>query len=156
MQLLGLPWMGFFIRAALTDNVVVDLSYNSYRGTALPNGVSQWLGMRYAAPPLGDLRFREPRDPLPKRGVVDADTYRPFCLPTNTSMPNEEMSEDCLFVNVFAPTGANESSKLPVYFFIQGGGFNTNAKAFNGSGLVTASGMNIVVVNFSYRESHPH
>lgn len=55
-------------------------------------------------------------------------------------------------MNIFAPSGAKKGSKLPVYFFIQGGGFNTNSNAnYNGSGLVTASGMNIVVVNFNYR-----
>lgn len=65
--------------------------------------------------------------------------------------PTRDMSEDCLFLNVWAPSAATPTSKLPVYFFIQGGGFNTNAKAGNGSGLVKASELNIVVVNFSYR-----
>lgn len=45
-------------------DVIVDLGYSSYQGTSLDNGVSRWLGMRYAAPPVGDLRFRAPRDPL--------------------------------------------------------------------------------------------
>ena len=43
---------------------LVNLSYASYKGTALSNGVTQWLGLRYAAPPLGNLRFRAPADPL--------------------------------------------------------------------------------------------
>lgn len=43
---------------------VVDLGYSSYQGTSLDNGVSRWLGIRYAAPPVGDLRFRAPKDPL--------------------------------------------------------------------------------------------
>ena len=43
---------------------LVNLGYSQYLGTALPNGVSQWLGIRYAAPPLGELRFRAPMDPL--------------------------------------------------------------------------------------------
>lgn len=61
-------------------------------------------------------------------------------------------SEDCLFLDVYAPTNATSKSKLPVYFFIQGGAFNANSNAnYNGSGLIKASGMNIVVVNFNYR-----
>ena len=61
-------------------------------------------------------------------------------------------SEDCLFANVFAPTHATNSSKLPVYVFIQGGGFNNNGNAnLDGSDLVRASGKQIVVVNFNYR-----
>ena len=61
-------------------------------------------------------------------------------------------SEDCLFLDVYAPANATEESKLPVYFFIQGGGFNANANPnLNGTNLVIASGMNIVVVTFNYR-----
>lgn len=130
---------------------MVDLGYTSYRGVALTNGITQWLGMRYAAPPLGDMRFRAPLEPLSNKAVIDADTYGAFCLSTDEGPPTEEMDEDCLFLNVFAPSEASIKSKLPVYFFIQGGGFNSNAKAFNGSGLVLASDMNIIVVNFSYR-----
>jgi hypothetical protein len=49
---------------ASKSSLVVDLGYSKYQGTNLGNGVSQWLGIRYAAPPLGDLRFRAPRDPI--------------------------------------------------------------------------------------------
>lgn len=62
------------------------------------------------------------------------------------------MSEDCLFVDVFAPASTTKNSNLPVYVFIQGGGFNENANAnLDGKGLVKASGMGIVVVTFNYR-----
>ena len=54
------------------DTPVVDLGYASYRGTRLPAGVDQFLGMRYAKPPLGDLRFRSPQEPEPAAGVQDA------------------------------------------------------------------------------------
>lgn len=65
---------------------------------------------------------------------------------------NSKTSEDCLFLDVYAPSNATESSKLPVFFFIQGGGFNSNANAnFNGSSLIRAGGMSIVVVTFNYR-----
>jgi carboxylesterase type B len=84
--------------------------------------------------------------------VVDADAFGPICLGTGAGPPTADMAEDCLFINVFAPSDATEKSKLPVYFFIQGGGFNTNSNAnYNGSGLIEASGMNIVVVNINYR-----
>ncbi|KFY70659.1 hypothetical protein V498_10282, partial [Pseudogymnoascus sp. VKM F-4517 (FW-2822)] len=43
----------------------VDLGYAQYQGSRLAIGVDQYLGMRFAAPPLGDLRFRAPQDPLP-------------------------------------------------------------------------------------------
>ena len=61
-------------------------------------------------------------------------------------------SEDCLFLDVFAPSHATKQSKLPVFFFIQGGGFNANSNPnLNGSGLIAASDMNIVVVEINYR-----
>lgn len=41
----------------------VDLGYTQYEGYKLPSGINQWLGMRYAAPPLGELRFKAPQDP---------------------------------------------------------------------------------------------
>ena len=71
---------------------------------------------------------------------------------TGQAFPSPGEDEDCLFLDVYAPSGASETSKLPVYFFIQGGGFISDSNAnFNGSGLVIASKMNIVVVNFNYR-----
>ena len=55
---------------------LVDVGYTRYQGTALQNGVTQWLGMRYAAPPLGNLRFRAPRDPVKNGTVQVADQVR--------------------------------------------------------------------------------
>lgn len=62
------------------------------------------------------------------------------------------MEEDCLFVNVFTPSGATTKSKLPVWVYIQGGGYATNANSnYNGTGVIQASGHNLVFVNFNYR-----
>lgn len=61
-------------------------------------------------------------------------------------------TEDCLFVNVFAPSTATPTSNLPVWVYIQGGGFVTNANAnYNGSDLVVKSNSGIILVNFNYR-----
>ena len=53
-----------YLRVAGAVSPTVDLTYSKYVGTALSNGVSQWLGIRYAAPPVGQLRFKAPQDPL--------------------------------------------------------------------------------------------
>ena len=75
-----------------------------------------------------------------------------ICIETAADPADNTTSEDCLFLDVYAPSGATIQSRLPVYFFIQGGGFNQNSNPnFNGSGLLTASDLNIVVVNFNYR-----
>ncbi|OAA67923.1 carboxylesterase [Niveomyces insectorum RCEF 264] len=136
---------------------LVDLGYTQLQGTALPDaGVTQWLGVRYAAAPLGDLRFAAPIDPPSTSDVQDATQFQAICLPRNpsdfTMQPHarSNVSEDCLFANIFAPSNATSSSKLPVLYFIQGGGFSSNSNAnFNGSGL-SAFG-NIVVVQINYR-----
>ena len=52
----------------------VDLGYAKYQGSRVAAGVDQYLGMRYAQPPLGDLRFRAPQDPLPSDSLQDAST----------------------------------------------------------------------------------
>jgi carboxylesterase type B len=133
------------------------LGYASYNGRALSNGVTQWLGIRYAASPVGDLRFAAPQDPPSVPGIVEADAHGPICLSTLSSgalapPPTAEMNEDCLFMDIYAPTNATKHSKLPVMFFIQGGGFNTNSNAnFNGTGLVLAAELNMIVVTSNYR-----
>ena len=54
------------------DGLVVDLGYAKYRGQALASGVKQFVGMRFAAPPLGNLRFRAPQKPKKEEGIQDA------------------------------------------------------------------------------------
>ncbi|KAL9110955.1 MAG: hypothetical protein Q9227_004570 [Pyrenula ochraceoflavens] len=154
MSTLALAWFFLFITIANCVEPQVQLDYSTYQGVALPNGISQWLGIRYAAPPVGDLRFEAPQDPMPTDGVQAADQHGLICLgtPGNTDPNSNTTSEDCLFLDVYAPSNATTTSKLPVFFFIQGGGFNTNSNAnYNGSGLIQASGGNIVIVNFNYR-----
>lgn len=51
----------------------VDLGYATYKGTRLKTGVDEYLGIRYAQPPVGDLRFRAPRDPLPESKPQNAN-----------------------------------------------------------------------------------
>ncbi|EJU04769.1 alpha/beta-hydrolase [Dacryopinax primogenitus] len=134
----------YFAALPLSNAVdpLVDLDYSQYRGIARGTGVTEWLGIRYATPPTGDLRWRAPQPPQHEDGVMEADR--------NPDDPTT--SEDCLFLDVYAPSNATPSSKLPVYLFIQGGGFNENSNAnYNGTGLIKASGMNIIVVNFNYR-----
>lgn len=64
----------------------------------------------------------------------------------------DNASEDCLSMDIYAPAESENSSNLPVFFWIQGGGFNSNSNPnYNGTGLIKASDMNIVVVTFNYR-----
>ncbi|KAK0376841.1 carboxylesterase [Colletotrichum limetticola] len=132
--------------------VTVDLGYARYSGNSLPSGVNQFLGMRYAAPPIGNLRWRAPQDPEPKEGTTDAIDFGPICLGTDVTYPTSGQDEDCLYANVWSPTNTTADSKLPVWLFIQGGGYTSNANPnWNGSQVVDVSGKNVVFVNFNYR-----
>ncbi len=123
-------------------------------GVTLASGVRAWLGIPQAAPPLRELRWRAPQ-PVPRwNGVLHADAQAPMCLQAvrtrtmNHYFGNEATSEDCLYLNVWAPPGAEQ---LPVIVWIYGGGFNVgSASMANYSGEKLAAD-GVVRVNLSYR-----
>ena len=127
---------------------IVTLADGQYQGTTQHNGITSWLGMRYAAAPVGNLRFAAPQDPPKFAGVIQANAFGPGCPGLG---PSTSGTEDCLFVDVFAPTKATTDSKLPVYIFIQGGGFQGTGSHMNGTGLIRAADMNLVTVMMTYR-----
>ncbi|KAL5528651.1 hypothetical protein ACEPAF_7787 [Sanghuangporus sanghuang] len=148
----GVVLVAFGVGLVHAVDPLVDVGNTRYLGTALPNGISQWLGIRYAAPPLGNLRFRAPVDPPANDTVQVADTHGPICLSTGANFPEAGYSEDCLFLDVFAPSSASAHSKLPVFFWIQGGGLNSLSNAnYNASELIKAAEMDMVVVTHNYR-----
>ncbi|KFY01592.1 hypothetical protein O988_02662 [Pseudogymnoascus sp. VKM F-3808] len=137
------------IKAKKHPNLNIDLGYTQYKGFRTPDGIDRWLGMRYAAPPLGDLRFRAPKDPL-QASPQTADKKGKLCHATPSTHLNPTRSEDCLFIDVYSPT--DRSTLHPVYFFIQGGGFNDLSNPYlTGDDLIRAADNNIVVVTSNYR-----
>ncbi|KAF8588168.1 triacylglycerol lipase-like protein [Ramaria rubella] len=129
----------------------VDLGYATYEGMAQSNGQNQFLGIRFAAAPLGNLRFRKPQPPAKTPGVQQAKAFSPVCFGVAQGL-SDSLSEDCLFLNVWAPSEASPTSKLPVFFWIQGGGYDVDSNAnYNGSELVQATGNQMVFVNINYR-----
>ncbi|CAL3969927.1 unnamed protein product [Diplocarpon coronariae] len=129
----------------------VDLGYSKYQGSQADNGVSQWLGVRYAQAPVDDLRFRAPRDPVIDGTVWPADKRKPVCHFSPSSSLDTSHSEDCLFLNVFAPTDTR-GTLHPVFVFIQGGGFNELVEPdLDGNKLINAADHDLVIVTFNYR-----
>ncbi len=122
------------------------------------NGVEAFLGVPYAQPPVGPLRWHAPAAPKPWQNVRDATRLAPACLqpftaPTGPYGPEflvrGEKSEDCLYLNIWRPAASGE--KRPVYVFIHGGSFRGGAGSvpvYNGSGLARQGA---VVVNLNYR-----
>ncbi|KAH6660075.1 carboxylesterase [Truncatella angustata] len=129
----------------------VNLGYAQYQGTVLENGVAQYLGLRYAKSPTGNLRWRAPVEPGQVAGDQAADNLGQFCLGTGVGLPIAFQDEDCLFANIWAPANATVDSKLPVWLMIQGGGYIVNGPIWNGSYVVEVSKRNVIFVNFNYR-----
>ncbi|KAK8155956.1 Alpha/Beta hydrolase protein [Phyllosticta citrichinensis] len=146
-----LQGLGFLALQAIAVDPLVKLNYASYRGTPLKNGVTQWLGLHYAANPTKGLRFAEPADIDIKNKEYQADTRRPSCIGVENESKDSGHSEDCLYLNVYAPSDAKPDAKLAVFFYIQGGGFSNQGQAPNGTSLVTRSDKRMIVVTIAYR-----
>lgn len=119
------------------------------RGTAPDvRGVSAFLGIPYAEPPIGERRWRSPERAAPWEGVHDATDFAPSA-PTGLPGPRSE-DEDCLYVNVWSGA-ASEDERRPVLVWVPGGGFQeSNPARPNVQGdLLAAQGA--VVVSFTYR-----
>jgi para-nitrobenzyl esterase len=114
-------------------------------------------GIPFAAPPVGELRWRPPAPPLPWFGVRDASSFGATC-PQLDAEDHVVGDEDCLTLNVWTPVGATPSSRLPVLFFIHGGGHvqgSASEQAGDGEyfydGADLASRAQAVVVTVQYR-----
>ena len=130
----------------------IDLGYARYEGLSLQAGVNQWLGIQFAAPPLGDLRWRAPQDPAVNRTLQQATEFAPTCLGYWIYGLSKTVNEDCLYLDVFAPSDATTESKLPVWFFIQGGGYAADSdQNFNFTEVLVKSNYSMVAVQINYR-----
>jgi para-nitrobenzyl esterase len=111
------------------------------------DGVNTFLGVPFAAPPVGKLRWRAPQAVAPWQGVKQARAFAPACAQTAPWVPNPK-SEDCLYLNVWTP---DKARKLPVIVWIHGGGYFGGTAAmpmFDGG---TLARRDIVVVTINYR-----
>ncbi|KAH8648747.1 triacylglycerol lipase [Tricladium varicosporioides] len=136
---------------AANIDLIVDLGYSKYEGTNAKNGITQWWGIRYAANPIGDNRFRAPQDPPVVTDVQKADKHGPGCRVSPSTSMSATNSEDCLFLDVYAPTDASKGPH-PVFVWFQGGGFNSLSDLNrDANALINAADHNMVVVTFNYR-----
>ncbi|MCA1218785.1 carboxylesterase/lipase family protein [Streptomyces sp. 8L] len=115
--------------------------------------VTVFRGIPYAAPPVGELRWRPPEPPVPWRGVRLADSFGPLCpQPGPDGAPaggRPPMSEDCLHLNVWSP--ASGTARLPVLVWIHGGGFRTGTGADPRTDGENLARKGVVVVTFDHR-----
>ena len=140
---------------------VVTTTHGQLSGFEANAGTWQFLGIPYAKPPLGELRWRPPQALAPWSGVRQAVAWADQSAQTPAMQAINEggMSEDSLYLNVTAPKNA---SKLPVMVWLHGGAFATlsgNSKQYNNPASLTTKGVVLVTVNhrlgpFGYL-SHP-
>ena len=110
-----------------------------------------YKGIPYAAPPVGPLRWRAPQPVAPWSGVRDALQFGPDCPQTpNARLRAPSQSEDCLYLNVWAPAGAATGS-LPVMVWVHGGGFERGSGSDLASDGAAMAAQGVVVVSFNYR-----
>jgi para-nitrobenzyl esterase len=141
---------------AFAETMTVKTGQGKVRGKTINDGkVKAFLGMPYAAAPVADLRWRAPQGPAHWAGERDATKYGAHCAQNQVFadmiFQDGEASEDCLFLNVYAPANATRESKLPVMFWIHGGGFAGGASSeprHNGDFLPLRG---VVLVTINYR-----
>jgi len=148
--------------AAAASPVLAQTSVTTLQGQVegtLAAGSRAWLGIPFAQPPVGDLRWKPPVAAPAWSGVRKADHFAASCQQavgpggfgawTQEYVVSGAVSEDCLYLNVWAP--AKPGKKLPVLVWIYGGGFSSGSGSvpiYNGAALAAKG---VIVVNMNYR-----
>jgi para-nitrobenzyl esterase len=144
-----------FSMAGYAGSLTVKTEQGTVRGKSIGGGkVKAYLGLPYAAAPVGDLRWKAPQPPASWKGDRDATQFGARCAqnPVFADMIFQDSapSEDCLYLNVYAPAGATASSELPVMFWIHGGGFaggGSSEPRHNGD-FLPLKGVVLVTINY--------
>ena len=135
--------------ASCAPGTTVQTTAGPVCGVTTASGVNEWLGVPYAAPPVGALRWAPPQPHAPWTTTLEATAFADECVQpvVKSGPPAPGSSEDCLYLNVYAPAAGG--SHLPVMFHIHGGGL------FKGSGAgdysLLASTGHEVIVSTNYR-----
>ncbi|KAM9061848.1 pyrethroid hydrolase Ces2e-like isoform X1 [Sarcophilus harrisii] len=153
-------------QGAKSDDPTRTTEYGEIRGTHInikrfDKGVNVFLGIPFARPPTGALRFSPPQPPEPWSEVREATSYPSMCLQDITNLESlrkflninfsiTATSEDCLYLNIYVPDHAKEGARLPVMVWVHGGCLlSGSASMYDGSKL--SASQNIVVVTIQYR-----
>lgn len=140
-----------FGEALTSDQVPVVHTENGWVSGSLENGVRVFRGIPYARAPLGPLRWRPPQPVNPWRGARQAVKFGPDCPQSSNIVSRaSHQSEDCLYLNVWAPAGA-QTEPLPVMVWVHGGSFMIGSGAealFEPTHFVRED---VIVVTINYR-----
>jgi para-nitrobenzyl esterase len=140
------------LQAQQTTEPVVHTASGKVKGVT-EGDVSIFKGIPYAAPPTGEFRWRPPQPVKAWDGIRDATKYGASCAqagwPRGSGAIAEGSSEDCLYLNLWVPSGTKPGAKLPVMVWIHGGGF------VGGSGIISSgtqfAKQGVILMTFNYR-----
>jgi para-nitrobenzyl esterase len=129
---------------------VVPTDKGPVRGTETA-AMKEWLGIPYAAPPVGDLRWRPPRAHARWHGPRDATHFANHCPQSGSSIGGATSDEDCLYLNVYAPNrgnGKGHTKDLPVMFWIHGGALSGGESDDYDPTRLVQQGTVVVTINY--------
>ncbi len=136
-------------------SLTVKTEQGKAHGKTISDGkVRAFLGLPYAAAPVGDLRWKTPQPPVKWKGERDATGFGARCAQNHVFddmvFLDSGPSEDCLFLNVYLPAGAKDNSKLPVMFWIHGGGYEAGASSEprHSGDFLPLRGVVLVTINY--------
>ncbi len=137
------------------DNLIVETREGKVRGARAGN-TYRWLGIPYAAPPVGELRYRAPQPPLKWNGVRDALEFGSVAPQEATKLipipAGLKIDEDCLSLNVWVPkAAATDGRKRPVMLWVHGGAYFIGFSAqpvYNGQALADQGDVIVVTINY--------
>src|SRR5215472_309539 len=133
--------------AASAGGPVVGTANGPVRGLA--NGaVNEFLGIPYAAPPVGARRWQPPQPAASWSGVRDATQFATHCPQPASPFGQGSTSEDCLYLNVFTPSNAHNGSQFPVMVWIHGGALVTGESNDYDPAALVKDGVTVVTINY--------
>ncbi len=145
------------VGAAQPPTAVVRVDSGQLQGV-VEDGVVSYKGIPFAAPPVGDLRWRPPQPVAPWTGVRQAAEFGANCMQGRFGPPQAAganaapaPSEDCLFLNVWRPASAAAGTRLPVMVWIHGGGFMGGSGSSPNTSGVQFAKQGVVLVSVNYR-----
>ena len=131
-------------------NNLVEISYGTVKGFEDEAETWVWKAIPFARPPVGELRWKAPRDPEPWEGIREETAFCSACPQPDPINGAKIGTEDCLYLNIWRPQSADK--KLPVYVWIHGGGNSIGEAATPGYyGANLASKSKMVFVSMNYR-----
>lgn len=150
------------LMASCARNLILDVEGGQIEGVVDEEGIVVYRGIPYAAPPVGELRWKQPQPVQPWDGVKKCDRFGAASLQGGQTKGsfywkefyqdgNPEMSEDCLYLNVWTPAPGKIDSKLPVMVWIHGGAFQNgfgHEIEFDGDAYAKKG---VVLVTLNYR-----